>query len=187
MKRSVTLILAVVFSLAALSAFAGTAATKAHKPMGTELKGTITSIDDPAKSFVLNSAGKDNTITWTSATKVHGGPLKATENVVVSGHGEGRQVGRDVDQGRAGEGGRSDEEVTSAAAGEPEDEDGSSAVALLDADFASVIPRRLRHDRQTEPRSLGARFARMRQTHERLEDPFPILRRDARTAIRDAD
>ena len=83
MKRSLTLTLALIVTLAAFSAFAATA--KSHKPMshGTELKGTISSIDDPAKSFVLNSAGKDSTIYWTTATKVHGGPLKATESVVV--------------------------------------------------------------------------------------------------------
>jgi len=84
MKRSITLTLAVVFSLAAFSAFAATTpAPKAHKAMGTELKGTIASIDDAAKSFVLDSAGKNNTITWTTATKVHGGPLKASQSVVV--------------------------------------------------------------------------------------------------------
>jgi hypothetical protein len=83
MKRSITLVLAVVFTLAAVSAFAATPAAKTHKPMGTELKGTISSIDDSAKSFVLDSNGKSNTISWTSATKVHGGPLKATESVVV--------------------------------------------------------------------------------------------------------
>ncbi len=83
MKRTITLVFAVVLSLAAFSAFAATTPAKAHKSMGTELKGSIASIDETAKTFVLNSAGKDNTISWTSATKVHGGPLKASENVVV--------------------------------------------------------------------------------------------------------
>ena len=83
MKRSITLTLAAVFSLLTLSALAAT--TTVHKPMshGTELKGTVSSIDNPAKSFVLDVAGKNDTIYWTSATKVHGGPLKATENVIV--------------------------------------------------------------------------------------------------------
>ncbi|HKR67027.1 MAG TPA: hypothetical protein VJZ00_25095 [Thermoanaerobaculia bacterium] len=88
MKRSLTLPLAVVLSLFAFSAFAAptakTTTTKTTKVVshGKELRGSIKSVDDAAKSFVLDSAGKDNTIYWTSATKVHGGPLKAGENVI---------------------------------------------------------------------------------------------------------
>jgi hypothetical protein len=82
MKRTLTLSLVVLISLFAFSAFA---AGKSRKPTshGTELKGKIDSVDDAAKSFVMDVAGKDNTIYWTAATKVHGGPLKAGENVVV--------------------------------------------------------------------------------------------------------
>ena len=83
MKRNVTLTVAPLVSLFALSAFAATA--KVQKPVshGTEIKGTISSINDAGKSFVLAVAGKNDTISWTSATKVYGGPLKATQNVVV--------------------------------------------------------------------------------------------------------
>jgi hypothetical protein len=81
MKR-ITLALAVVFSFLALSAFAANTPAKAASH-GTEIKGTVASLDDSAKSFVLNASGKDDTIYWTTATKVHGGPLKATQNVVV--------------------------------------------------------------------------------------------------------
>jgi Cu/Ag efflux protein CusF len=88
MKRSLILTLALAFSVSAFAATTTatktTTTTKTHKAVthGTSIKGTIKSVDETAKSFVLTSGTKDNTIYWTTATKVNGGPLAAGQNIV---------------------------------------------------------------------------------------------------------
>lgn len=54
------------------------------KTHGYSLSGTITAVDEAHKTFVVrNSAGKNTTLVWTSATSVVGGKLKAGEKATL--------------------------------------------------------------------------------------------------------
>lgn len=87
------MIAAAGFVILALAAFAAAPAAKATKSAtavapatthGQELNGTITSVNDKAKTFVIkDAAGKATTVTWTAATRVEGGVLKASEMATV--------------------------------------------------------------------------------------------------------
>ncbi len=49
------------------------------------MSGTVAAVDQNAKTFSLkDDSGKQTSIAWTSATKVHGGTLKDGERVNVS-------------------------------------------------------------------------------------------------------
>ena len=49
------------------------------------MSGTVSSVDQSAKTFSLKStSGKETAISWTTATKVRGGELKDGERVDVS-------------------------------------------------------------------------------------------------------
>jgi len=65
MKRTITWF-SPSFSLSPRSPHSPPPLPQGHKSMATELKGTIASIDDPAKTFVLKLRGQDNTISWTT-------------------------------------------------------------------------------------------------------------------------
>ncbi len=72
-----------VLAMALTAALSGDSPNKA-KIHGYSLSGTITSVDESRKSFVVkNAAGKDTTLLWTAATKVAGGQLKAGANVTL--------------------------------------------------------------------------------------------------------
>ena len=67
--------------LAASMAF-GVPGEKAS-PHGHAMKGTVSSVDMAAKTFVLKAGGKDTTVSWSDATAVTGGQLKDGETVEV--------------------------------------------------------------------------------------------------------
>ncbi|HKF44099.1 MAG TPA: hypothetical protein VKG01_13430 [Thermoanaerobaculia bacterium] len=72
-------------SLLAL-ALAGPASDPPGKPKthGYALTGTIGSVDEARKTFVVkNAAGKETTLVWTAATSVVGGKLKSGEKVTL--------------------------------------------------------------------------------------------------------
>ena len=80
MKKSFVVFTAILCFVA----FALTASAKGrYKMHGRNSAGTISSVDDTGKSFVLKSGKTDTTIYWTDATKVTGGTVKADERVVV--------------------------------------------------------------------------------------------------------
>ncbi|HKA37539.1 MAG TPA: hypothetical protein VKH43_12015 [Thermoanaerobaculia bacterium] len=54
------------------------------KTHGYALSGTVGSVDEAHKTFVVkNYAGKETTLVWTSATSVVGGKLKTGEKVTL--------------------------------------------------------------------------------------------------------
>jgi hypothetical protein len=72
-------------SLLALT-LAGPAGDPPAKPKthGYALSGTVGSVDEARKTFVVkNSAGKETTLVWTNATTVVGGKLKTGEKVTL--------------------------------------------------------------------------------------------------------
>ncbi|HEV8117906.1 MAG TPA: hypothetical protein VGQ32_05235 [Thermoanaerobaculia bacterium] len=72
-------------SLLALT-LAGPASDPPAKPKthGYALSGTVGSVDEARKTFVVkNSAGKETTLVWTNATAVVGGKLKTGEKVTL--------------------------------------------------------------------------------------------------------
>ncbi len=77
MKKSITVFIAIL-CLVTVSAFA-----KGPMRHGRNSAGTIASVDDAGKSFVLRSGKTDTTVYWTAATKVTGGTVKADEHAVV--------------------------------------------------------------------------------------------------------
>ena len=79
MKRA-AIVLLVLVSLFSVSAFAKGTPAKSH---GKQIAGSIKSVDDSAKSLVLQSGGKDLTIYWTDATKVTGGKVMAGEHATI--------------------------------------------------------------------------------------------------------
>ncbi len=81
MKKSLIVVFAIALLVVAASLSA--AGVKKAKSHGVESKGTITAVDETAKSFTLKVDGTDQTIYWTQGTKVRGGSLKADENVTV--------------------------------------------------------------------------------------------------------
>ena len=65
---------------------AGPASDPPAKPKthGYALSGTVGSVDEARKTFVVkNSAGKETTLVWTNATTVVGGKLKTGEKVTL--------------------------------------------------------------------------------------------------------
>jgi hypothetical protein len=72
-----------VLAVALTAALSGDSPNKA-KTHGYSLSGTVSSVDESRKTFVVkNVAGKDTTLVWTAATKVIGGRLKAGERVTL--------------------------------------------------------------------------------------------------------
>jgi hypothetical protein len=72
-------ILAMAFS----ALLSGAPANKA-KVHGYSLSGTVSSVDQSRKTFVVkNSAGRNTTLYWTSATTIVGGELKAGGKVTL--------------------------------------------------------------------------------------------------------
>jgi hypothetical protein len=72
----------IAFVLAIGVASTSTAKGKNH---AMTMEGTVSSVDQNAKTFSLtNKAGKATSISWTAATKVRGGSLKAGEHAQVS-------------------------------------------------------------------------------------------------------
>ncbi len=68
----------------ALTAFLSGDSPSRAKTHGYSLSGTITSVDESRKTFVVkNTAGKDTTLVWTAATSVVGGQLKAGASVTL--------------------------------------------------------------------------------------------------------
>lgn len=79
--KKVTIIVMVLVLAMSVSAFAK---GKMAKSSGsTVTSGSVVSVDQSAKSFVLSSGGKNTTVYWTADTKVSGGELKANEKVSV--------------------------------------------------------------------------------------------------------
>jgi len=67
-------------------ALAGPAGDPPAKPKthGYALSGTVGSVDEAHKTFVVkNSAGKETALVWTDATTVVGGKLKTGEKVTL--------------------------------------------------------------------------------------------------------
>ncbi len=70
-------------ALALVASLSGAAPSKA-KAHGFALSGTVSSVDEHQKSFVVkNAAGKETTLVWTSATKITGGTLRPGEKVTL--------------------------------------------------------------------------------------------------------
>jgi hypothetical protein len=68
----------------ALSAALPAASPSKAKVHGYPLSGTVMSVDQSAKTFVVkSSAGKTTTLVWTPATTMAGGELKVGEKVTL--------------------------------------------------------------------------------------------------------
>jgi hypothetical protein len=79
MRKSIIVLVAVLSLGFSSLAFAGSK-TMMH---GKHSSGTVVSVNETDKSFVLRDGKKDTTVYWTGATKVTGGSLKANEHVNV--------------------------------------------------------------------------------------------------------
>jgi len=72
-----------VLAMALTAALSGDSPNKA-KTHGYALSGTIASVDESRKTFVVkNAAGKDTALVWTAATTVMGGQLKAGQRATL--------------------------------------------------------------------------------------------------------
>lgn len=72
-----------VLAVALTASLSGNSPSKA-KTHGYALSGTIASVDESRKIFVVkNAAGKDTTLVWTAATTFMGGQLKTGERVTL--------------------------------------------------------------------------------------------------------
>jgi hypothetical protein len=72
-----------VLAVALAAALSGDSPNKA-KTHGYALSGTIASVDESRKTFVVkNAVGKDTSLVWTAATTVMGGQLKPGANVTL--------------------------------------------------------------------------------------------------------
>lgn len=70
-----------VLAVALAAPLSGDSPNKA-KTHGYALSGTITSVDEAHKAFVVkNGAGKTTSLVWTAATTIVGGQLKTGANV----------------------------------------------------------------------------------------------------------
>ena len=77
-------LLAFFLSLALMASLSGQPLPSKAKVHGYPLSGTVTSVDEARKSFVVkNSAGKDTRLVWTSATTVSGGKVRAGAKVTL--------------------------------------------------------------------------------------------------------
>jgi hypothetical protein len=82
-SRVRTLAFTGALSIAVLSVLSAAAPSKA-KVHGFALSGTVASVDEAGKTFVVASAsGRKTTLAWTPATKVTGGVLKPGEKVTL--------------------------------------------------------------------------------------------------------
>ena len=71
--------------LALVLSFGIAAVSTAKGNHAMTMSGTVSSVDQSAKTFSLKSkSGKETAISWTTATKVRGGSLKDGERVDVS-------------------------------------------------------------------------------------------------------
>jgi hypothetical protein len=78
--RLTVLAFLLAIGLASVSSAKGNSANHA-----IAMSGTVSSVDQTAKSFLLKAKdGKETPISWTAATKVRGGELKEGERVNVS-------------------------------------------------------------------------------------------------------
>lgn len=72
------------FAGLSLLASLSSAAPSKGKAHGFALSGTVASVDESKKTFVVkNSAGKETTLIWTDATTMSGGALKPGERVTL--------------------------------------------------------------------------------------------------------
>ncbi len=70
-------------ALVLVASLSGAAPSKA-KTHGFALSGTVSSVDESQKTFVVRSAaGRETTLVWTGATKISGGTLKPGERVTL--------------------------------------------------------------------------------------------------------
>ena len=79
MRKSIMVVVAVL-SLGITSLAFATPKSMMH---GKHSSGTVVSVNETDKSFVLSDGKKNTTVYWTGATKVTGGSLKANEHVSV--------------------------------------------------------------------------------------------------------
>jgi hypothetical protein len=76
---------AFVFSIAMVVALGIASAAAAKGAHATTMTGTVSAVDQKAKTFSLKTdAGSETPITWTSATRVRGGTLKDGDHARVS-------------------------------------------------------------------------------------------------------
>jgi hypothetical protein len=72
-----------VMAVALAASLSGDSPSKA-KTHGYALSGTVASVDESHKTFVVkNASGKDTMLVWTDATTVVGGKLKAGEKLTL--------------------------------------------------------------------------------------------------------
>jgi hypothetical protein len=72
-----------ILAVALAASLSGDSPSKA-KTHGYALTGTVASVDESHKTFVVkNASGKGTTLVWTDATTVVGGQLKAGANVTL--------------------------------------------------------------------------------------------------------
>ena len=77
-------LLPVALLLCGLAAAAPGASSEKQRSHGYSLSGTITRVDEAAKTFVVKTvAGKETALVRTTATKVNGEALKAGDRVAV--------------------------------------------------------------------------------------------------------
>lgn len=70
-------LLAFFLSLTLMAPLSGQPLPNKAKVHGYALTGTVTSVDEGRKSFVVkNSAGKDTRLVWTNATTLSGGKIR---------------------------------------------------------------------------------------------------------------
>ncbi len=91
-----------VLAVALAAPLSGDSPNKA-KTHGYALSGTITSVDEGNKSFVVkNAAGKTTSLVWTNATTVVGGQLKAGSSVTLRYlNKDGKHIAMTVSVGEA--------------------------------------------------------------------------------------
>jgi hypothetical protein len=76
--------IASVLAMALAAALSGAPAPNKAKTHGIALSGTVSSVDEGRKSFVVrNAAGKETRLVWTDATTVAGGKVTAGARVTL--------------------------------------------------------------------------------------------------------
>jgi hypothetical protein len=76
--------IASLLAMALAAALSGAPAPNKAKTHGYALSGTVSSVDESRKSFVVrNAAGKETRLIWTNATTVAGGKVTAGARVTL--------------------------------------------------------------------------------------------------------
>ena len=100
MKRSLVLALALAFSLSAVATVSAQSTQDSSKSQSSmkSLRGTVSSVDNTAKSFVLKaSSGKEVTVFWTDSTRMSGDLKEGSSVTLQIADQGGKMVATSVD------------------------------------------------------------------------------------------